>query len=403
MKFLSKPAGIIFACLIGNSVTVTPVVYTVFGLFLIPIATEFDWSRSKVSFALFYISIANAVLFPIIGRLIDRHGARRVILTGHLLFAASVASVSLTGSSIFQFYLAFLLIGITSAAHATVMYTKVIAGWFDRNRALFLGLTGGLGNGIGAALAPMLAVMLITSYGWRGGYQGIGAAVLIIGFPVLMLFLRDPPRTPVTGIRDEDSAKTGLTLAQARRTRAFWIILFAIALVSGVMTAIFAHVVPMLLDRGVPLNQATAVIATFSMVTALWQVGLGYILDRVPRPWIAVPFYLAAVVGLILIESASNYPGLLFAAVLMGLGLGTEFGTLPYFLSRYFGVRHYGAISGTVYSVIVITQGLAPVSMALIFDLTGSYDLALAIIGSSLIAGAALIMRLPPFGEFITE
>jgi MFS family permease len=151
------------------------------------------------------------------------------------------------------------------------------------------------------------------------------------------------------------------------------------------------------------MNQALAVISTFSMVTALWQVGLGFILDRFPRPWIAVPFYLAAVVGLILVESATSYPGLLFAALLLGMGLGTEFGTLPYFISRYFGVRHYGAISGTVYSVIVITQGLAPVLMALTFDFTGSYDLAMIAIGGSLLAGVALILRLPPFGEFMAE
>jgi MFS family permease len=378
-------------------------VYTVFGLFLIPITDEFGWSRSKVSFALFFIAIANAVLFPVIGRLIDRHGARKIILSGNLFFAASVASVALIDASVFQFYLAFLLIGMASAVHATVMYTKVIASWFDDNRALFLGISGGLGNGIGAVVAPIFAAMLIANYGWRGGYLGIGAAVVLIGFPVLLLLLHDPPGAGSQNPTVAPAPEKGLTLTQARKTEAFWIILVAIALVSGVMTAIFAHVVPMLLDRGIPMNQALAVISTFSMVTALWQVGLGFILDRFPRPWIAVPFYLAAVVGLILVESATSYPGLLFAALLLGMGLGTEFGTLPYFISRYFGVRHYGAISGTVYSVIVITQGLAPVLMALTFDFTGSYDLAMIAIGGSLLAGVALILRLPPFGEFMAE
>jgi MFS family permease len=81
----------------------------------------------------------------------------------------------------------------------------------------------------------------------------------------------------------------------------------------------------------------------------------------------------------------------------MGLGLGTEYGVLPYFLSRYFGVRHYGAISGTIYAVIVLAQGLTPFLMDLSFDHTGSYRSSMVVIGAGLIASALLILRLRPF------
>ena len=188
-----------------------------------------------------------------------------------------------------------------------------------------------------------------------------------------------------------------MTLKQARRTSTFWIILAAIALGAGCMTAVFAHVVPMLLDRGVSAERATAVLVTFSMVTAGWQVGVGLLLDRVSRPWIAAPFYLAALAGLILFASTSSYPQLILAGALMGLGLGTEYGVLPYFLSRYFGVAHYGSISGAIYGVIVLIQGLTPFLMDLVFDMSGSYRAAIVAIGAALIAGAALILRLRPF------
>ena len=393
----SRPTGVVVACTVGNGVSVTPMVYTVFGLFLIPIATEFDWSRSAVSFVLFIIAVAGAISYPIVGRLIDRYGARPVILTGNVLFAASVASVSLVEASRFQFYTAYALIGICAAIPSSVMFTKVIAGWFDQRRGLFLGIVGGLGNGIGAALSPLFVFALISSYGWRAGFQGIGAAIILVGFPVLYLLLRDPPQG-VARTETEHLEKTaGLSLAEALKTRTFWIILAAIALGAGCMTAIFAHVVPMLLDRGVPAAQATTVLATFSLVTAGWQIGMGYMLDRFPRPWIAAPFYLLALAGLILLESTNSYPLLLLSGMLMGLGLGTEYGVLPYFLSRYFGTRHYGAISGSMYGVIVLTQGLTPFLMDLVFDVTGTYDPAIIVICIGLVAGAILITRLLPF------
>ena len=81
----------------------------------------------------------------------------------------------------------------------------------------------------------------------------------------------------------------------------------------------------------------------------------------------------------------------------MGLGLGTEYGVLPYFLSRYFGVRHYGSISGAIYGVIVLLQGFTPFLMDLVFDRTGSYRPAIFTIGAGLLAGAVLILRLPRF------
>ena len=430
---ITRPTGVVAACTVGNAVSVTPMVYTVFGLFLIPLTTEFGWSRAGVSFVLTIIAIASALGYPVIGRMIDRHGARRIILAGNVLFAASIASVSLIGGNLMHLYIAYALIGLTAAVPSSAMFTKVIASWFDRNRGLFLGIVGGLGNGTGAALSPVLAHLLISAFGWRGAFQGIALTVLLVGFPVLFLLLWDPPRAaqpkrgqPIpqpqalpSSSRDKapigastpggpDAGKSanrvdapdptaGMTLAQARRTGTFWIILVAIALGAGCMTAVFAHVVPMLEDRGLPRAQATTVLATFSMVTAGWQIGVGYLLDRVPRPWIAAPFYLVAIGGLFLLESTSSFPLLLLAGLLLGFGLGTEYGVLPYFISRYFGVKHYGAITGTAYAVVVLTQGITPFLMALVFDRTGSYDLAVGAIGFGLLLGAVLILRLKSF------
>lgn len=426
--------GVVAACTVGNAVSVTPMVYTVFGLFLIPLTTEFNWSRAAVSLVLTIIAVASALSYPLIGRMIDRHGARRIILTGNVLFAASIASVSLIGGSLVHLYIAYALIGLSAAIPSSAMFTKVIASWFDENRGLFLGIAGGLGNGAGAALSPVLVHLLISAFGWRGAFQGIALTVLLIGFPVLFMLLRDPPRpgekpprtSPIqdalphaarvadeslaevgnvaeaaareaVAIDDSAASATGMTLREARRTGSFWIIMIAIALGAGSMTAIFAHVVPMLEDRGLPRAQATMVLATFSMVTAAWQIGVGYLLDRVPRPWIAAPFYIVALGGLLLLDSTSSFPLLLVAGLLLGFGLGTEYGVLPYFISRYFGVRHYGAITGTAYAVVVLTQGATPFLMALVFDLTGTYDMAITAIAFGLVLGAVLILRLKPF------
>jgi MFS family permease len=367
-------------------------VYTVFGLFLIPISSEFGWPRSAVSLVLLILAVAGAISYPIIGRIIDKHGARRVILLGNVLFATSVALVSLTTANLLHFYLTYAVLGVAAAIPSTVMYTKVIAGWFDRRRGFALGIAGGVGNGTGAAIAPLFVAMLLTHYGWRGAHLGIAFAIIALGFPILFMWLRDPPATDSKVCARAE----GLTLEQARKTKEFWIILVAIGLGAGCMTAVFAHVVPMMLDRGLTMDRAVMVLVTFSVVTAVWQVGVGYVFDRFPKPWIAAPLYVVALLGLVLLETSSSYSMLLLAGALMGLGLGTEYGVLPYFLSRYFGVRHYGAISGMVYGVVVLTQGVTPFLMDLDYDLNGSYRIAVVVICGAVLLGAFLLTRLRP-------
>src|SRR5260221_998304 len=146
-----------------------------------------------------------------------------------------------------------------------------------------MGVVGGVGNGAGAALSPLLVATLLVRYGWRGSFLGIAAVTVLVGFPILYLLLRDPPgfyNVAATG-----PTSTGdMTLRQARSTSTFWIILAAIAVGAGCMTAVFAHVVPLLLDRGFSEQRATVVLATFATVTAAWVVRGGGPLGAPPPP-----------------------------------------------------------------------------------------------------------------------
>ena len=90
-KIVTRPIGVVIASTIGIALGITSTIQTVFSLFLIPIATEFDTTRSSVSAVLLLIAFANALIYPLIGRLADQLGARIIILSGLVLFSVSVA------------------------------------------------------------------------------------------------------------------------------------------------------------------------------------------------------------------------------------------------------------------------------------------------------------------------
>ncbi|MFT4198394.1 MAG: MFS transporter [Pseudoxanthomonas sp.] len=385
--------GILLAATIGNFVGATPALYAVFGLVLIPIAEEFHWPRAQVSGALAIVALLSGLMNFAIGPLLDRFGARRLALAGNLGFGLALLAFTFTPPRWPVFYALFVLAGFCSAFATPMVFSKVVAGWFDRGRGAALGFTGGVGNGAGSALLPLLAGTIIAAWGWRAGYRGVALLVLLVGFPILLRCLRDPPRA--VGAVAADAADFGLRLAL--RTREFWLLLLTVGVCAAGLTAMFGQVVPALDERGIGLGRSVPVVSVFALVCAAWQLGMGHLLDRAGTPAAMVPFYLSAAAGLWLLQHAQSQPALLLAGAMMGLGLGSEFGALPLLVSRYFGLRRYGAIAGTLYALVALAQGLVPLAMNAVYDRRHTYAPALLALQATIVLAALLLLALPRF------
>lgn len=388
---------VLFACTLGNSVSVTPAVHSVFGLFLVPLSEAFGWSRASISGVLGVLALVCAISYPLIGRFVDQNGARRTLLTGVVGLALAIAGLGLTSGSLLQFYLTFTVLSFFAAMAGTPIYQKLVADWFDENRGTALGVSAGGGCGIGSVIIPVLAAVLVGRWGWQAGYFGIAAFMLIVAFPLLVLFLRDHAGTH----GDEEVAITreGMMLGEAVRQPAFWLIMVAVAAGAGGTTAVFSHVIPILGDRGVSVATGTLVVSVFALATSGWQVATGRIMDKVASPRVAVPMFLMAILGIALLEFGAGTPALVLAGLLLGVGMGAQYGALPYYIARYFGVRHFGSIIGAMYSAVIAAQGVTPILLDLVFDNVHSYRPALYGVGAALLTGAILLLLLPRYGE----
>lgn len=389
--------GIVAAATVGNMVGMTAAVHAPFGIFLIPLSESFGWPRASISVVLGIISLFGALIYPLAGRYADSHGARRMLLCGNVALAGAIALLAFSNGSLALFYVTFGLIGIVGAVNSAAIYSKLISDWFEERRGTMLGVAGGVGNGVGATLMPILAATLLAFFGWRIAYLGVAAAVVLLGFPILYAGLRDVPRY-VRAEHDEAFVETpGLSLAQAARTSTFWLVLVSIASGAGCTTAVFSHVVPILAERGIGVAAGTTVLSVFALVTAGWQVAMGTILDRSATPKVVAPMYLFAVAGLALIEFGTGMPALLLGGALLGIGLGSQFGALPFLIGRYFGLRCFGTIVGAMYSAVVLLQGITPILLDHAYDVQGTYRFAVEVIGVCLAGGAALLLLLPGY------
>lgn len=395
---MSASARLAIAATAGNLVCITAAISATFGTLLVPITQETGWSRAAVSGVLGLIAVISAFSYPLIGRAMDRLGARPLILGANVALGLLIIGLSQAGGSLAAFYVQFALIGLAGAFCASPMIAKVVANWFDARRGLMLGVTAGVGNGVGATLMPVVAGILLPLVGWRATYGAIGALVLLIGFPLMWLWLHDSPERAPGAADAPPRTFEGLTLREAAATARFWLLLVAVASGAGGMTAVFTHVVPMMTDRGHGLGMATGVVATFALVTAGWQVVTGGLLDRLRTPLLVAPMYAAAMAGLALLQFGEGTLVMSAAGVLLGIGMGAEYGALSYFCSRYFGLKHFGTINSILYAAVILAQGLTPAAMDLSYGATGSYDEASIAIIAMLAGGMVLLVFLPAIG-----
>jgi predicted MFS family arabinose efflux permease len=380
----------------------TPMVGFSFGVFLKPLIQEFHASRGAVSLAFTLHATMVALSLPFAGRLIDRFGPRKIILTSACTAGLVLLAVNFCSRNIWQLYLFYAAVGIASCGVAPVSYCDVISHWFDRHRGRALGfMMAGLGTG--ALIMPSAAHYLITMIGWRMTFGFSGAVILLINVPLIALFLKEKPeqmglqpdggRSAFTQSNRPDT-NLGMSLREAWHTPTLWLLLCAFILVACSVSACLAHIAAVLVDHGLSMRTAAFATSVFGGGLLVGRVGSGYLLDRFFAPRVAAVIFGCAATGMGLLAIAGSEVLAIAAAFLIGLGLGAEVDVMAYLTSRYFGLRSFGAIYGFIFACFGLSAGLGAYLMGVGFDATGSYALPLTLFSIATLIGAALMMRL---------
>jgi cyanate permease len=181
------------------------------------------------------------------------------------------------------------------------------------------------------------------------------------------------------------------------RSPRFWWIFSIVPVGGGCMTAMFSTIVPILTDRGLSLDSAIVVIQAFALTTLAFEPSVGWLTDRTSSPKVIAPMFLTAACGMWLLIHAQGEHTALVAGMLIGVGAGVEYTVMPFLLSRYFGLKEFGAISGIAYAGTLLFGALAPLGLNLAFDLTGRYDIAVYVIAGILVYSSAAILTFGPY------
>lgn len=393
------PALIIFACAVGMALGVATFLIYAFGVFIDPIATELDTGRGQVSLALSLGILGNLVAAPLVGMLSDRYGARRLILTGIIALSVFLASFSLV-QSLPQLYLAALLMVFFAAGTGPITYARIISAWFDKRRGLALGLTMA-GLGIGGAIAPVLSQHLIDEFGWRMAYRYLGVIILVVSFPLLLLLIRNRPPQKASEVLEHSFApeieEQGLGVAESARQGAFWFMAIGFFLVALGNSGGLVHLPPLLTDAGLTPQRAAFYAGVMGVGVTIGRASAGFLLDLFHAPYVAIGFLAGPIIAYLSFLSGIDPNLVLIPVLLFGIGIGAEFDIIPYLITRYFGIKNFGAIYGLQILTFSLGTGLGPAVMGFGYDRFGSYEPTLMFAIGSLAAGSLLLTRLKAY------
>lgn len=314
-EFGVASCGVLLASVVGVIFGPTGLVISSFSLFIEPIAADLDWDRGQSALPVTLLGLAVALSSPLKGWLVDRWGARALVLPLTAALALCLASLALARSG-WQLYLLFALLGLLTPGN--IPYARILGGWFERRRGAAYGILG-LGFGVGGPLALYLGSACIDAFGWRATFLVYGLLEGLLALPLLYALFRERPGDLPQARRTPADALPGATPGQAWRSADFWLIVGNLILGVFAVTGVMVHGVPLLQERGLSREVATDVLAALWVGMIVSQPALGYLLDRYDTPRIALPFALLAALGLLLLLLGGP-PALLWGAVfLIGL------------------------------------------------------------------------------------
>lgn len=351
--------------------------------FFDPITTELALTREAVAFAYTVGTLLGLLPAPLIGRLVDRHGPRKVATLAAVGLALACIGLSFAQSTVT------LLFGFTALRGAAIaglslVSLQIVNLWFIRKRGLATAAAI-LGLALGSIVFPRLIEQLIAAFGWRGAYQILALIVALSILPVAVIFFRGRPElygqqpdlgSVATGPAEPEPA---FTRAQALRTAMFWLLSATSFLSNGIGTGLVLHHFAIMASEGLPRAQALFLLTPLAIMQAVATITAGALMDRIgPRPLIALSM-LSLAVGCAGAQLVSHLGTGVPYALAVGLSLGTFHAMNGSAYAHYFGRMHLGEIRGVSFVTGVIGAACGPLPFAVQDPGAGGYSLVLTL------------------------
>lgn len=383
------------------------------SLFFKPMTDSLGWSLTSLVGAVTAQSIAGMVIAPFIGTMLDRYGARPVMLFGALAAGAGLL-LMMAVQQVWQFWVLYAVVGALGLNElGRLSGPVVVTKWFirRRGRAMAVAIAG---NGIGVIVMAPITGLLIASVGWRYSWGIMGTALMALMVPAVLLFMRRRPEdmgllpdgaspeepAPSQGTSSSPLPQAELepswTLRQALRTRTLWILVASLNLVNLATVPMILLQVPYFTHEGMSNQGAGYIFAASWVAYTLSRFIWGFVAEHVPIRLCLAGMSLSRSLGIFFLVIVP-YPYNIAPFLLFSGALGGAMGILqPLAFANYYGRASTGSIQGALRPLMSFPQLVGPLTVAYLFDLTDSFNLAFMAAALLGFVGTAIVLLAKP-------
>lgn len=357
-----------------------------FSVFYTPIKLEYAWSAAAVAGAISFSRLEGGIEGPIVGYLIDRFGARKILGLGVIMTGLGYI-LMIYVNSVWTLYLVYggvLSIGYNMGF--THSLSTLINNWFIKKRARAMSLYA-LAAGIGGALFVPLLSKSIQLYGWRMTAIFSGLAFWIVGIPSALIFRNYPEDVGLLPDGDTPIAQSNLsevsvntepelTTRDALKSVTFQRLLLAESLRTFLLGSIVLHQIPHLVNIGIDEVTAAGILGLMISFSIPGRLIFGFLGDRYEKRKLIAGTMIVQGIAVLIFAFASNILHAYAFVIIYGLTYGGCIPLLMAFRGDLFGRKKFAQMSGIMSPFRMIGNVIGPIFAGLLFDVTGNYRIA---------------------------
>ena len=380
------------------------------GLILDPLQEEFGWSKGAISSAITLLFLISAMVGPIVGEQVDRHGPTRALMIGAFIMGLGFIVLSRI-NLLWQLFAVYFLMGIGQSATHNIPTSTVIANWFVRKRGLAMSIAM-TGLSIGGIVVVPLASQAIHRWGLKTSLSVFGLSYWVVIIPIALFLLKQQPSVmgllpdgaPLTSSLNGGSKssidyakqKEVWTRREAMGTKAFWAIVFAFLFgISGQMSFLMHEV--SFMSQFVGPTRAAAAISVTSGASLLGRFSLGAVVDRFDKRVMIMLCFFIQSAAMLTAGFSTQVVILYFCVFAFGLTMGNVVLLQSLIIGECFGQVSFGTVFGLAGLFISSVSSFGPMIAGFIYDATQSYRIAFSIFAAmSAFATLFLIYAKPP-------
>ena len=167
-------------------------IFTLSGLFVVPVSTELGVSRAAFSAHITICNIGCVIGSLLAGKVLERARMKFVVVTALIISGLCFAAYSLA-QALPVFYVSSLILGVCYIAVSNVTVSVFVNNWFPEHiRGKAMGIAAS-GSGIASFLLTPIVSSVQLSFGWRVAYAGIAGLTLLVALPMTIAFFSPSP------------------------------------------------------------------------------------------------------------------------------------------------------------------------------------------------------------------